>query len=139
MNLRLIISAFLIAIISMAASCEGDTNELDDKRDNITHSWHATLNGDVPENYEVKVTKDDTDETKLYLANFVNNGEENVAEATITGMQLTVAEQEVGNTTVSATGTISDDYQNISWTMTMDGDDFTCDFVPGGITKDLEL
>lgn len=136
MKAKVFLSILFVIMISMAASCEGDSNKVDDNRDNIASSWHATLDdGAVPEEYEVAITKDDIDETKVKLSNFVNNGEENVAYAILTGFNLTVPEQTVGNATVSGDGTVTSDYQSISWNITIDGDSYTMDFVPGGITK----
>ncbi|MBN2893907.1 MAG: hypothetical protein JXL97_18710 [Bacteroidales bacterium] len=138
MKLKLFFGMLLVVFFSMAFSCEGDTDDVADKRDNIIGKWHATLDdGQVPEDYEVEITKDDVDNVKIHLANIVNN--DGSAYATLTGFNLTIPEQQVGNATVSGDGTISDTYAEITWTLTIDGDSYTSSFVPGGITKDLEL
>ena len=136
MKLKFFLSVFLIVFISMASTCDNDSNEVTDKRDNIDDKWAAELNdgGNIPENYVVTITKDATDENLIHLENFVNSDGAS-AYATLTGFNLTVPEQTVGTQTVKADGTISSNYQEITWDVTIDGDSYTLNFVPGGITK----
>ncbi len=138
MKIKVFLGLLLVVFLSTAGSCKGDSNEVEDIRENIVGKWHATLDdGSVPEDFEVEITKDEGDKSKIYLSNFVNNGKS--AYATLTGSNLTVPEQTVGNYTVSADGTISDNYQGITWSILIDGENFTSSFVPGGITKNTEM
>ncbi len=134
MKITRILGILLLSIVLMAGKCAGDTSQLDDARDNLTHSWHAELAG---EDFEVKIEKDEASSDKIFILNYINTTHK--AEAIVTGKNLTVAEQTVGNQTVSADGVISDDYQSITWVMLIDGEEFTCEYKPGGITKNLEL
>lgn len=138
MKLKVLLGAIVIVIVSLSSTCQNDTNVLTDKRDNITDQWHCTLdpNAQVPQDFEVDITKDSINEKMIYISNFVNNGSQ--AHATMTGLNLTVAQQQVGNSLVSADGTVSSDYQSFDWTITIDGDVFTAKYVPGGVTKMME-
>lgn len=134
MKLKYLLGMLIAAFLLMSAGCQDDPDDVTDKRDNIVGSWHCTLNdGNVPEDYEIVISKDNSDLTKVYLSNFVNNGTQ--AVATITGFNLTVAQQQIGNSTVLADGVINTNYQEITWNITIDGDNYTATLVPGGITK----
>ncbi|MEA3451815.1 MAG: hypothetical protein U9Q83_07910 [Bacteroidota bacterium] len=139
MKLKYFLGIILVVVIAVASTCQADSNELDDKRTNIADKWHCTLDdgSQVPEDFEVEITKDATVDDKVYISNFINN--ETKAYATMTGFNLTVPEQIVGNATVSATGTVATDYQKITWDITINGDSYTAKFVPGGITKKNEV
>lgn len=138
MKLKFLLGAIVLVIVSLSTTCENDPSSLTDKRDNITDNWHCTLDptSQNPQDFGVTITKDDANETMIYLSNFVNN--KNQAHATMTGLNITVAEQQVGNSVVSADGTVSSDYQSFDWTITIDGDVYTAKYVPGGITKMME-
>ncbi len=133
MKLRFVIFAFFATFVLMSADCQSDSDEVTDKRDELKGDWTCTVDGTPPDTYVVTISKEENDDKTIYLANFVNNGGK--ATGTIAGFNITVAEQQVGNVTVSGTGTIKDDYQSITWTLKIDGDDFTATYSPGGITK----
>ncbi len=138
MKLKFLLGIVIITIIGLSNSCQNDPNDIADKRDNIVGKWHCTLDdSQVPSDYEVDITKDTADNTKIYLANFVSNG--SPAYATMSGFNLTVPEQQVGNSVVSADGIVSKDYQSVTWTLKIDGDDYTAKMVPGGIAKKQQL
>ncbi len=136
MKLNLLFSVFLMVLLSFSFKCQQESSEVEDKRENIDGDWAVELDdGSVPQNYEVVITIDEDTDNKIFLSNFVNN--EDTAYATLTGSNLTVPQQKVGNFNVHADGTISDNFQEITWTINMDGEDYTAIFTPGGITKKL--
>ena len=138
MKLKYLFGVILVAVIAVASTCQADPNNVDDVRTNIANSWQCTLDdGQVPEDFPVEITKDTAVDNKVYMSNFINNDAN--AYATMNGFNLTVPEQSVGNSIVSATGTVSSDYQKITWDITIDGDSYTAKFVPGGITKKDEF
>ena len=135
MKFKHFFALIFIFAITFAGACQNDPNDVADKRDNILGDWHMTLNdGQVDVDYQVTITKDADDATKINLSNFVNNGSS--AYATITGFDLTVPQQQVGNSIVSGDGTIKSDYNSITWNLTIDGDVYTGTMSPGGITQD---
>jgi hypothetical protein len=134
MKITHLFAVFVLLTFSLTLGCQNDSDNVADKRDNIEGDWHMTLDdGQVPVDYQVTISKDANSTTKIFMSNFVNNGSK--AYATITGMNLTIPEQQVGNETVSGDGTISSDYNTITWNLTIDGDSYTGKMVPGGITK----
>ncbi len=138
MKIKFYLGLFLSVFVLMSATCQDDPDDVTDKRDNIVGSWHANIDdGAVNEDYVVEISKDEADATKIKMTNFFNKG--GVTVATITGYNLTVAEQSIEGYTVFADGTISESYQEITWNITIDGDVYTCSFVPGGITKNSDL
>ena len=135
MKFKHFIALAFIFFIIFAGACQNDPNDVSDKRDNIIGDWHMTLDdGQVPVDYQVTITKDANDATKINLSNFVNNGSS--AYATINGFELTMPQQQVGNSIVNGDGTIKSDYSSITWNLTIDGDVYTGSMSPGGITKD---
>jgi len=139
MKAKLFIGLLTVFFIFTAASCGDNNDELADKRDNLTEgdgAWHMTLYDDSSNqlDYVSHFTKDDSVSDKIYMSNFIAN--DNQAYGTLSGLLISVPEQNVGNSIVSASGTISSDYQTITWDITIDGDPYTATSVPGGITKD---
>ncbi len=135
MKTKLLLAALFISMITLSFECENDPTDVADKRDNIVGSWVCQLDDGIT-SYEVVISKNASDETKINIENFANNG--STAYATITSLNLTVPEQQVGNSIVSGDATISDNYQSISWSISQDGEDFTAQYTPGGITKDAQ-
>lgn len=136
MKLNLLFSVVLMVLLAFSFKCQQESSEVEDKRENIDGDWAVELDdGSVPQNYEVVITIDEDTDNKIFLSNFVNN--EDTAYATLTGSNLTVPQQKVGNFNVHADGTISDNFQEITWNINMDGEDYTAIFTPGGITKKL--
>lgn len=119
----------------MSLQCENDPVVVDDIRDNIEGKWACELDdgSGVPQDYQLDIIKDLDTDNKVFLKNFAFNGD--TAVGTITGMNITVAQQSVGSSSVFADGTINDNYQEISWTINIDGDDYTMVSTVGGITK----
>jgi len=135
MKAKLFIGLLTVFFIFTAATCGDNNDELADKRDNLTGSWHVTLDdGSTQMDYQSDITKDDSVSDKIYMSNFIANNNE--AYGTLSGLVISVPEQNVGNSIVSASGTISSDYETITWDVTIDGDPYTATSVPGGITKD---
>jgi len=135
MKTRFFLVTLFIAFVTMSFECTNDPVEVDDARDNIVGKWACALDdgSGVPYDYEIEISKDNSNDNQVFLSNFAFNGE--TATATLTGKNLTVAQQNVGSSSVFADGTISDNYQEITWTINIDGDDYTMSSIPGGITK----
>ncbi len=134
MKTKSILAILFVILVTMSFECQPDNTTVTDTRDNIVGKWACTLDdGAVPQDYEVEIIKDANVADVIYLANFIANGD--TAKATITGQNLTIAQQKVGNSFVSGDGTISDNNQEITWAVKINGDDNTMKFTPGGITK----
>ena len=133
MKLKFIVLAIMSAFVLMSNECQSDSDEVTDKRDELKGDWTCTLDGIPPDTYVVTISKNENDDKTIYLDNFVNNG--NQAVGTMTGLNITVEEQQVGNVTVSGEGTVKDDYQSMTWTLKIDGEDYTASYSIGGITK----
>ena len=129
---------FAIGILGLfvLSSCNPDLNDLDavSTIDNIKGKWHAVrYDGDVNTEYEVEITADPDNANGILITNFFNNGE--TANANVVGKTISVPAQDLGGYQVEGTGTISDDYQKISWQLTVDGENVSMDFTPGTVTK----
>lgn len=135
MKIRTIFAVLLVVIIAMSSQCENDPVVVDDIRDNIEGKWACELDdgSGVPQDYQLEIIKDLDTDNKIYLQNFAYNGD--TAVGTVTGNNITVAQQNVGSSSVFADGTISDNFQEITWTINIDGDDYTMVCTVGGITK----
>ena len=129
---------FAIGILGLfvLSSCNPDLNDLDavSTIDNIKGKWRAKrYDGDVITIYEVEITADPDNANGILITNFFNNGE--TANANVVGKTISVPSQDLGGYQVEGTGTISDDYQKISWQLTVDGENVSMDFTPGTVTK----
>ncbi len=135
MKTKILIAALGVFLLFFSAMCNND-DQLADKRENITGSWHCTLDdGNDQQDYTVDITLG-SGENDLILKNFIANSSN--ATGTMSGLTISVPEQQVGNSVVSASGTIASDYQTINWDITIDGTAYTAQYVPGGVTKLLE-
>lgn len=133
MKTRLTLLATLLFALFIS-SCKLDPADLDDKRDNITKSWHAVLSdGSVPNEYQIDITKDESQTDKIYFSNFINNSVKGYA--TISELSITVPKQSLGNSQVSGTGKIQSDYQRITFNLTIDDAAYTLTLTPGTISK----
>ena len=130
-KVTLLLTLFLSVLFS---SCKLAPADLDDKRENITKSWHAVLSdGLVPNEYQTDITKDDSQTNKIYFSNFINNNVKGYA--TISELNITVPQQSLGNSQVSGTGKIQSDYQRITLNLTIDDAAYTLTLTPGTISK----
>ncbi len=134
----LFISVLLMAIISMSATCQDDIEDQDlvDKRENIEGKWHGSYNDGAPVDYEIEITLDAEDETKINLKNFFRGDE--TAYAIMTENTLTIPSQSYGSETIEGTGIIQNDYQRIEWQLIVDDEEFAVTYTPGGVTKKVE-
>lgn len=136
MKAKISIGLLAVFFLLFLGACGDNNAELTDKRDNLTGSWHVVLDdGESQMDYQSDITKDSSNTDKIYMSNFIANNHS--AYGTLSGLAITVPQQTVGNSIVTATGNISSDYQTITWSVTIDGDSYTATFTPGGITKDM--
>lgn len=136
MNAKIFIGLLAVFFLSFVGACTDNNAELTDKRDNLIGSWHGVLDdGESQLDYQSNISKDSTITDKIYMSNFIANNKS--AYGTLSGLLISVPEQTVGNSIVSASGTVSSDYQTITWSIKIDGDSYTATYTPGGITKDM--
>jgi hypothetical protein len=135
--------AFLSTVLLISSMlffyCQHDLGDLNRASaiENIIGTWHAVRDeGDGLQNdYQVEITENSQVDNGIIIHNFNNDGQD--AYATVKDLEITVPEQKLGTSTVSATGIISQDFQRIDWNITIDGDHVTATFTPGTIAKKL--
>ncbi len=132
------ISAVLLISSMLFYSCQQDLGDLNRASaiENIIGTWHVVRDeGDLQVDYQVEITENTQVDNGIIIHNFNNDG--NDAHATVKDMEITLPEQKLGTSTVSATGIISQDFQRIDWNITVDGDHVTATFTPGTVAKKL--
>jgi len=103
--------SFLLMAVFFAAllfqSCEDEQTDLTDPRDAIAKSWRVEDSGAPGVFYDVNITKDPTDITKIWLEGFHNYGSAKIW-ATLAGSVITIPQQEAstGEYSVNGEGTI---------------------------------
>lgn len=137
MKTKAILALLLTLIISLSATCDSEVVEVEDERINVEGKWACSLDdgaGGV-QDYEIEITIDNATDDKIFISNFDYNG--GTATGTLTGLNITVETQTVGNSTIFADGKVSADYQEINWTININGEDFSMVSLPGGISKTM--
>ena len=104
------ISLLLLSVVFAALlfqSCEDDQTDLTDPRDAIAKSWRVKDSGNPDMDYDVVITKDPTDITKIWLEGFHNYGSTKIY-ATLAGSVITIPQQDAstGEYSVNGEGTI---------------------------------
>ena len=118
--------------------CPGDLNDLNSLSsvDNIVGTWHAVMYADdTQSDYQVEITKSASADSVINISNFFNNNAS--AYAYVNDLEITLPRQDVGGEVISGTGTISSDFQTISWTVDTDQGQVTITMTPGTVTKFL--
>ncbi len=118
--------------------CPGDLNDLNSLSsvDNIVGTWHAVMDVDgTQSDYQVEITKSATADSVINISNFFNNSAS--AYAYVNDLEITLPQQDVGGEIISGTGTISADYQTISWTVDTEQGQVIITMTPGTVTKFL--
>lgn len=104
-------------------SCKPDdtTPDTGDIRDKIVSSWKCQENSATygTQNYYVDITKDSV-AGKIFIDNFFNLGLGKSVTATVNGQIITINNQMVEGNLFNGTGTISSNYNSISWSYTFD-------------------
>jgi hypothetical protein len=132
--------AFAAIFLVGLFGCQADLNDLNSVSvvDNIIGTWHAVrYEGDITTDYQVEIAKSSVADSVIEISNFFNN--DATAKAYVNNLEIVLPQQVVGGVNIQGTGTISDDYQKISWTVTADGSTVTIIMSPGTVTKLLEL
>ncbi len=113
-------------------SCEDDQSSLADPRDAIAKSWRVSDSGSPNVFYDVVITKDASDITKVWLEGFHNYGGAKIY-GTLAGSVITIPQQEASTQeySVNGEGTIISD-EKLTFEYSLDeGDgpvDYTAEF-----------
>jgi len=125
----ILMSGFLIAVVFQ--SCTDDQSALTDPRDAIAKMWRVTEDG-TGQSYDVTITKDPTELTKVWFENFHNLGSSEKVYATLASSILTIPQQTTASDyTIDGEGTISSDKISFEYSVAEGSDpkeDFTSTF-----------
>ena len=115
-----------IAIIALlSTSCEDLLPGLLEQRSRLVDDWRVdesiTGNKSTNEIYRVTITEHSEDSTKVLISNFYNVGNGAIAEAVLSGKNLTLHSQILqGGFTVSGSGEIQSSWDEIVWSYSVD-------------------
>jgi hypothetical protein len=117
------LTAFLILLLTFITSCNPDepTPNTIDIRDKIATSWKCTENSATygTQHYIVEIIKD-TLPAVIIIDNFFNLGLGKSIKATVNGQSITINNQMLQGHLFNGNGTISSNYNSISWSYTFD-------------------
>ena len=125
-----ILFAFLLLVPLTFQSCQDDITDLDDPRDGIAKLWRVTETG-TNRNYDVTITKDPNDKTKVLLDGFhdLKAVTSDKLVATMAGTILTIEKQVLGGEyAIDGEGVITTDGTRIIFDYTVDDGDGPVDF-----------
>ncbi len=124
MKARAIVVMIIMATGFVMNACEEDPLAIfsDDPRDGLTGSWEVNEDSEIFKKgtsgfYTVSVTKDNSDTAMIWVNNFYELGEK--VSATLDGRTLDIPEQTVKGFTIKGYGTVSFDFESISWAYTV--------------------
>lgn len=114
------ISKFLMALVLLVPffqSCQDDITDLDDPRDAVAKLWRVTDNTPTGSlGYDVTISKDAVETTRVLFTNFHNLGTTDKLYATLAGSILTIPSQQLDDMyTIEGSGTVSTDLKNINF------------------------
>ena len=120
-SLRPILLLFML--LALTAACEELLTGLDDgdARTRLTGTWRVQETSEIysSTSYLIEIDKHLTDSTRIYIDNIYNV--DGTAEAIVNGRSLSIPEQLMdGGFRISGTGSVSGDYDQISWQYTVD-------------------
>jgi hypothetical protein len=123
-NIAMMSLSFAI-IAFLSTSCEDLLSGLLEQRSRLVDDWRvdesATGNKSTNEIYWVAITEHPEDSTKVLISNFYNVGNGAMAEAALSGRNLTLHSQTLpGGFTVSGSGEIQSDWNEIVWSYSVD-------------------
>jgi hypothetical protein len=136
----------LLILIPFLQSCQDDISDLGDPRDAVAKLWRVTDNTGTyagTNGYDVTISKDAKDITKILIDNFHGEGTSNKLVATLAGKNITIVTGQKldGSINFEGTGTISSDLKRITFNYTVKyGNDpvegpWTATFAPPNVTK----
>lgn len=109
-------------LIALVACNPDDTGpETGDIRDKLVSSWKCQENSTTygTQNYYVEIIKD-TVPGKITIDNFFNLGFGKAIKANVSGQTITINNQMVEGHLFNGTGSVSANYNSISWSYTFD-------------------
>ncbi len=114
-NVRVLL--FLAVISAFLTSCELDTNEPNDYRDNITGAWKCieTDSKSISSAFEAVISKHNADTTKVLVDNFASLGAGIIVYVGMNQRQLTIPKQTVDGFEISGSGIVATSFNKIDW------------------------
>ena len=119
-------SLLLISLIFILFSCEDlfEPPESSDVRDKIVDVWTCLENSQIFKSiagsYTVEISKSETDSIRVYIENFYNLDRTKGVYATMNNKKLTITNQNIDDFIINGTGTISNNYNVIEWTYSVE-------------------
>lgn len=114
---------FVFITMVTLVSCQPDdpTPNTGDIRDKLVSSWKCQENSATygTQNYYVEITKD-TLAGKIIIDNFFNLGLGKSIKASVSGQTITINNQMVDGNLFNGSGTVSANYNSISWSYSFD-------------------
>lgn len=102
-----ILSIILAGCTLTIVSCGPDeTDEDEDVRAPYIGSWTCTEAGVIPLSYQVTISKDEVNSTRILIANFHYFGNTESAYAIATTNNITIPAQDICSNTVNGSGTL---------------------------------
>ncbi|MGQ9846817.1 MAG: hypothetical protein ACUVQP_04855 [Bacteroidales bacterium] len=114
---------FVLIILIALVSCKPDDTdpETADIRDKLVASWKCKENSATygTQNYYVEIIKD-TVSGRIIIDNFFNLGLGKSIKANVSGQTISINNQMLDGNLFNGTGSISANYNSISWSYTFD-------------------
>lgn len=114
---------FILIILITFVSCKPDDTDpkTGDIRDKLVSSWKCQENSATygTQNYYVDIIKD-TVSGRIIIDNFFNLGLGKSIKANVSGQTITINNQMVEGNLFNGTGSVSANYNSISWSYTFD-------------------
>lgn len=113
---------FIIVIsIGYVTSCQKDDNSTVNPT-SIIDTWNCNENSPTygTTSYQVDISKDTNYTNKVIIDNFYQLGWGKEVKATLSGQLLTISNANIDGFLINGTGTISSNYNSISWSYTVD-------------------
>jgi len=134
------VSIFLLALTVSCEELLNTTGTDEDVRERIEGQWSCDETSEIykstAEIYSVYISPDPDDSTKVLIDNFYELGYDVSAVATVSGRNLFINTQTVGDGyTVIGSGTISSDYNKINWSYSVEDGSGEVDDVTATYTK----
>lgn len=112
----------LVISIGYFTSCQKDDPTTDTDSNSIIDTWNCSENSPTygSTSYQVDISKDTTSSNKVIIDNFYQLGLGKEVKATQNGQSLTISNANIDGFIINGTGTISSNYNSISWNYTVD-------------------
>jgi len=112
---------FIILVTFVACDPDDPTPDTGDIRDKLVSSWKCQENSATYglQNYYVEIFKD-TVSGVIIIDNFFNLGLGKSIKANVSGQNITINNQMLDGNLFNGSGTVSSNYNSISWSYTFD-------------------